>query len=60
MAQIIDTRKTPVAVNDAARPFAVLFGGRVVGRYETERQAKRKAAYIDDETPPRADDGFEW
>lgn len=43
MAKILDTRKTPVAVNDAARPFAVLSGGKIVGRYETEAKAKRRA-----------------
>lgn len=42
MAQIIDTRKNSLPINDAARPFAVLFGGKVVGRYETEGKAKRR------------------
>lgn len=42
MAKIIDTRKTPLPLNDAARPFAVIFGGRVVGRYETQTKAKRR------------------
>lgn len=42
--KIIDTRETPaVAVNDAARPFAVLSGIRIVGRYATKAQASRRA-----------------
>jgi len=52
MIKILDTRKTPVAINDAARPFAVLVGSKIVGRYATEAQAKRRvrgtsAAQID-------------
>jgi len=42
LARIIDTRKNPIPLNDAARPFAVLFGSKVVGRYETEGKAKRR------------------
>lgn len=43
MPKIIDTRKTPLVFNDAARPFAVLSGSTVKGRYATEAQAKRRA-----------------
>ena len=42
MPSIRDTRKNPLPLNDAARPFAVLSGGKVRGRYATEAQARRR------------------
>lgn len=53
---------------DAARPYAVVATFRtfnkVVGRYETETQAKRRAyalnAIAEDEVQPRCDEEFVW
>ncbi len=41
MAKVVDTRKLPM-VRDAARPFAIIIGKTVIGRYETEEKAKRR------------------